>query len=102
MNGIQLYQRYLGISVRSQLQYRVSLLLQTLGQIMTIGLEFGGVWILFQRFGQLRGWSLAEAGMFYGTVSITFAIADALSTGFDKFGAMVKAGDCSICLLQTG
>src|ERR1044072_8210628 len=100
MNSVSLYFRYLGVSIRSQLQYRMSVVMQTLSQCMLIGVEFGGVWVLFDRFGQIRGWSLPEVAMFYGTVSITFAVADALATGFDRFGAMVKAGDFDRLLVR--
>jgi ABC-2 type transport system permease protein len=100
MNGVRLYFRYIGVSIRSQLQYRVSFVLQTLGQCGITAIEFIGVWALFNRFGELRGWSLEEAAMFYGVISITFALADAFARGFDQFGNMVKTGDFDRLLVR--
>jgi ABC-2 type transport system permease protein len=100
VNGLRLYFRYIGISIQSQLQYRVSFVLQTLGHGLTTAIEFLGVWALFNRFGQLRGWTLPEVAMFYGVISITFALADAIGRGFDQFASMVKAGDFDRVLLR--
>jgi ABC-2 type transport system permease protein len=100
MNGVRLYFRYIGVSIRGQLQYRGSFILQSLGHCAVTAIEFLGVWALFSRFGALRGWSLAEAAMFYGLISITFSIADAFARGFDLFGNMVKSGDFDRLLLR--
>lgn len=93
MNPLRLYARYAGISIRGQMQYRASFLMQAFGQFAVTGIEFAGVWALFDRFGSLRDWSLPEVAMFYGLIGVTFALADAISRGFDAFGNMVKAGD---------
>ena len=100
MNDLQLYFRYIGISIRSQMQYRVSFLLQSAGVFLATAVEFAGVWALFHRFGGLEGWSLPEVAVFYGTISITFAMADALARGFDQFAGMVKSGDFDRLLLR--
>jgi viologen exporter family transport system permease protein len=93
MNPLRLYFRYAGVSIRSQLQYRASFWMQTIGHFAVTGIEFGGIWALFDRFGTLRDWTLAETAMFYGLISVTFSIADAFARGFDLFGNMVKGGD---------
>ncbi|CAN5503228.1 ABC-2 family transporter protein [soil metagenome] len=100
MNALQLYSRYAGISLRAQMQYRVSFLMQTLGQFLITGMEFVGVWLLFHRFGQLKGWTLPEAAFLYGLISITWAIAESLGRGFDLFGETIKAGDFDRLLLR--
>ena len=40
MNGLALYFRYVSISIRSQLQYRASFIMQTLGHFLITGMEF--------------------------------------------------------------
>jgi ABC-2 type transport system permease protein len=100
MNGLHLYARYISISLRGQLEYRASFLMQALGQFVVTGLEFVAIWALFGRFGQIRGWTLGEAAFFYGLISITWSIADALSRGFDVFGQTVKNGDFDRVLLR--
>jgi ABC-2 type transport system permease protein len=100
MHAIHLYARYVSISLRGQMEYRASFLMQTFGQFLVTGIEFIGIWALFSRFGQIRGWTLGEAAFFYGLISITWSIADAITRGFDVFGTTVKNGDFDRVLLR--
>jgi ABC-2 type transport system permease protein len=72
----------------------------SLGHFLVTGIEFATIWILFDRFGGLRGWTLAEVGLFYGIVNTAFALSDAASRGFDLFGVMVRNGDFDRTLLR--
>ena len=100
MNGLTLYGRYLGISLRSQMQYRASAIMQAFGSMVTIATEFTAVWALFDRFGSLRGWSLYEIMLFYGSVNVAFALAEASARGFDNFSYMIRGGDFDRILLR--
>ena len=100
MNSLQLYLTYLATSLRSQMQYRASFLMQTIGHGAITVIEFFGIWALFQRIETLDGWSLPEVAVFYGFVNLSFAIADALGRGFDLFGNMVKSGDFDRLLVR--
>lgn len=100
LDGLRLYFRYLGISVRSQMQYKASFIMLALGHLAVTGIEFIGVWALFDRFGSLEGWTLPEVALFYGLVNVAFAFSDATSRGFDLFGNMVKSGDFDRLLLR--
>ena len=95
-----LYFRYLSISIRGQMQYKVSFLMMSFGHLLITGLEFLALWALFDRFGNLKGWTLPEAAFFYGLVNVSFAIADALARGFDVFAHFVKSGDFDRLLLR--
>src|SRR5262245_31841541 len=100
MHAIRLYVRYASLSLRGQMEYRASFLMQAGGQFLVTSVEFLGIWALFDRFGQIRGWTLGEIAFFYGLISITWSIADALSRGFDVFGTTVKNGDFDRLLLR--
>ncbi|HLL23518.1 MAG TPA: ABC-2 family transporter protein [Kofleriaceae bacterium] len=100
MNALRLYGRYLGISIESQLQYRASVIMQSIGVFTITAVEFLAILALFDRFGQIRGWQLPEVALFYGMISISWAIADALGRGFEMFGTTVKAGDFDRVLLR--
>ena len=97
---MRLWARYLAISLRAQMQYRSAFFFSSLGQFLATGIEFAGIWVLFSRFGGLRDWSLWEVALFYGVVNVSFAIADAFSTGFDSFGQAVKRGEFDRLLLR--
>jgi len=47
------------------------------GVFFSTGIEFLGVAALFLRFGSIRGWTLAQIAVFYGKISIAFALAKA-------------------------
>ncbi len=100
MNPARLYLRYLGISVRSQMQYRCSFVTRCLGQFVFTSIDLLGMWALFARFRSLRGWCFAEAALFYGIVRVAFAIADGFARGFDVFDQMVKSGEFDRLLLR--
>ena len=99
-DAIHLYVRYIGISIRSQMQYRASFLMHAIGRFLITSIDILGIWALFSRFGSLRGWRLAEVALFYGMVKTAFAIADAFSRGFDLFAGMVKTGRFDRLLLR--
>jgi ABC-2 type transport system permease protein len=101
MNALRLYGRFVGLSVRAQMQYRVSFVLMSVGQFVVTGVEFLGVWALFRRFGDLVPWSLAEVAFFYGMVNAAFAVTDCIARGFDLFGAQfVKTGNFDRVLIR--
>ena len=100
MNGLRLYFRYAGVSLRSQLQYRASMIMQSLGAFVITGVEMLAIWALFARFGHIRGWTLPEIALFYGLISISWALCDAIGRGFEVFGTLLKAGDVDRLLLR--
>ena len=99
--GLAMYWRLAVISIKAQMQYKASFFLSSLAQFLSTGIEVAGIWALFTRFGRLEYWNVAEVCFFYGTVNVSFAIADALSTGFDQFGNLyVKNGNFDRLLLR--
>jgi ABC-2 type transport system permease protein len=92
MNGLAMYRRYAAASLRGQLQYRASFVLTAIAVVCQTGIEFVGIVALFDRFGEIQGWTLPEIAVFYGMISITWAVCDSIARGFDTFDQMVKAG----------
>jgi ABC-2 type transport system permease protein len=103
-NGIgpvALYLRLVSQSVRAQLQYRMSFALMTFGSLVTSGVEVLGIWALFERFGMLGPWRLAQVAFLYGLVNAAFAVAEGLARGFDVFGReFVRTGAFDRVLLR--
>jgi len=99
-DALQLYGRYVMVSLRGQMQYRASFIMLSVGTFVSSGIEFIGVWVMFERFGQLRGWHFAEVALFYGMISLAFALAEAATRGFDTFADMVRTGEFDRVLLR--
>jgi ABC-2 type transport system permease protein len=100
MDSIRLYFRYVGMSLRGQMQYRASFVLMTAGNFFITFIEFIGIWVLFSRFGSLKGWSLSEIALFYGLISSGYALSEAFGRGFDMFAAQVISGEFDRSLLR--
>ena len=100
LDSIRVYGRYVSISIRSQMQYKASFIMMAVGQLLITAIEFLGLWALFARFGNLRGWTLAEVALFYGMINVAFAVAEAIARGFDTFPALVKSGEFDRLLLR--
>jgi ABC-2 type transport system permease protein len=100
-NALALYLRMIALSVRAQLQYRVSFLLMAFGSFVASVVEAIGIWALFERFGMLGEWRLAQVAFLYGLVNAAFASCEALGRGFDVFARdFVKTGAFDRLLLR--
>ncbi len=100
LDSVRLYFRLIGISIRSQMQYRASFLLYMVGNLLVTFVEFVTILVLFARFGTLRGWGLGEVAMFYGVINVSYAISEALGRGFDMFFLQVNTGEFDRTLLR--
>jgi len=82
------------------MEYRASFLIRAIAQFVVTGVEFLGLVALFERFGHIEGWTLPQVGLFYGIVSVAFAIAEAIPRGFDVFPNLIKSGDFDRILIR--
>src|SRR5687767_13197353 len=73
VRSMSLYFKYLSIMFKSQLQYRTSFWLLTAGQFFIPFTVFAGLYFMFERFGQLRGWSFFEVALCYGIIHMAFS-----------------------------
>ncbi|HEY5107732.1 MAG TPA: ABC-2 family transporter protein [Caulobacteraceae bacterium] len=100
-HALRLYRHYAAASIRAQAQYPASLAMLTFGQFLGALTEFIAIWALFARFGRIQGWRFGEVAIFYGVVNVAFAVADAITRGFDIFGPeFVKTGAFDRLLLR--
>ena len=100
LDSLHLYRSYIAVSVRAQMQYRASFVMRSAGHFLVTGIEFLGFVALFQRFGQIQGWTLPQMGLFYGMISLAFATTEAVMRGFDMFPNLIKSGDFDRYLLR--
>ena len=101
-HNLNIYRRLLSVQFRSQLQYRVSFLLDLVGTGFITATEFGSIALVLQRFDNLQGWQLPEIAFLYGLVEISFGLMDMLFSGFDPpdFGQRVRLGTFDQLLLR--
>jgi ABC-2 type transport system permease protein len=100
MSAVGLYFRYLGVTLRGKMEYRWSFVMMAFGSFVIAVGEVAAIWVMFSRFGSLRGWTLPQVAFFYGGVNISIALAEAIFRGFDLFSNMVRKGDFDRVLLR--
>ena len=60
IDDLGLYLRYIVISIRGQMQYRASFIMESIASVCFLqAIIFLGIVVLFSRFDNLQGWSLA-------------------------------------------
>ena len=99
---ILIYWRLISVQIRSQVQYRLSFVFDTLSTGLTAVLAFLSLSFVIQRFGSIAGWSLGEVGFLYGMVEAAFGLMDMIFSGFDpaNFGRQVRLGRFDQLLLR--
>lgn len=97
---MRLYFKYMSILFKSQMQYRTSFLLLCVGQFFVPFAVFAGVYFLFERFGELRGWTFHETALCYGVIHMAFSIAECFVRGFDAFSRLIVRGDFDRLLVR--
>ncbi|SDZ35859.1 ABC-2 type transport system permease protein [Evansella caseinilytica] len=97
---MNLYFNYLLILFKSQMQYRTSFWLLTAGQFLVPFSLFAGLYFLFERFGQIRGWDFFEVALCFAVIHMAFAVSECFARGFDTFSSLVRTGDFDRLLVR--
>ena len=99
---LNIYRRLISISIRGQLQYRVSFVFDILATAMITALGFGTIALVLQRFDNIAGWTVYEVAFLFGMAESAFGIIDMIFSGFDPpyFGRRVRLGSFDQLLLR--
>ncbi len=101
MNGaLKLYKHYMSINIRSAMQYKTSFWLMVTGQFLVSFNVFLGIYFMFQRFSNVKGFSYSEVILCYGIVLMQFSLAEMYARGFDTFSGMVRSGNFDRVLVR--
>ncbi|MBS0616226.1 MAG: ABC-2 family transporter protein [Verrucomicrobia bacterium] len=95
-----LYWKLIRVAIRSQMQYPASFLMLTVSHFFGTLVDILAIWVLFDRFQMIQGWTLPEVGLIYGMVHMGFAISEITGRSFDTFYLIVKQGDFDRFLLK--
>lgn len=82
------------------MQYRTSFLLLSIGQFFTPFFVFSGIYFMFQRFGNIKGWSFFEVALCFSVIHMSFSLSECFSRGFDSFSSLVINGDFDRVLVR--
>lgn len=100
IDSMRLYMRYVSINVRCAMQYKTSLLLMMMGQLLVSFSTFFGIHFMFMRFSNVKGYTYSEVLLCYAIVLMEFSLAEMFARGFDTFGGMVRRGEFDRVLVR--
>lgn len=95
-----IYAALASASVREQLSYRRSFLLEMLGKLIGTGIELAALFFLFEKVESIGGWSKWEVIYLYGVASISLGIAELLTTGLEAMPELVRTGTMDGLLIR--
>jgi ABC-2 type transport system permease protein len=95
-----LYLRLVGARLRSQLQYRASLALESVGQALVGLLDFAAILVLFHNVPALGEWTVAEVALLFGLSGLAFSLTDAATGNLDRLPQLIRDGNFDLVLVR--
>lgn len=95
-----IYFKYIKMLLKTWLQYRIAMWLTILGQFFVSFFLFLGMYLLFERFGTISGWTFGEVAICFAVIQTSFAISECFARGFDMFSNFIIKGEFDRVLLR--
>lgn len=87
-----LYLKYLKMLLKAEMAYRTSFILLSIGQFFVPFTVFIGFTMLFEKFGNIKGYSFYEMALCYSVAHFAFAFSECFIRGFDSFSSLIREG----------
>lgn len=101
MKTIRLYLHAMAMLMKSQFEYPVSFILQTLAQLIMEGGEMLAVILIIDRFDRVNQWEAGDLFFFFGIMSITFYLTEIFGRGITgNFPWLIRTGQMDTLLLR--
>ncbi|WP_051451771.1 ABC transporter permease [Actinospica robiniae] len=85
---------------RSVWQYRTSLVLTGLGQMLTTSLDLIAIFVLYSQVTVLGGFTLPQTLYLYGTTRLAFALSDLVASGVENLADSIRLGTFDLVLIR--
>lgn len=94
--------RLLWFQIRSNMQYRLSFLLDLINIVIFGSMQFLSLALVFDRFETLGGWTLGEVAFLWSIGEMGFGVNQILFNGFDPkiFSQHIRVGSLDLMLLR--
>lgn len=86
--------------LRTAMEYKASFLMTFFGQTLTSLASFLAIYILFERFHSVEGYTFSEVLLCHSSIYMGFSITEILLRGFDTFSREVSTGSFDRLLLR--
>jgi ABC-2 type transport system permease protein len=85
---------------RSAWQYRTSLLLTGVAQLLTGSLDLVALLVIYSQVHTLAGFTLPETLYLYGTTRVAFALSDLVASGIETVSTSIRLGTFDLVLIR--
>lgn len=93
MRTLRLLLRIVGTNLRSRMEYRYSFLMSYVVQVFSRTFEFLTIWVMLDRFRQIRGWEYWEVMLLYVLNLISFGLAGVINPPMRRLDRLIQQGD---------
>lgn len=99
---IELYFRLIASRIRAQMQYRLSFVMDVIGNFFSNLTDLAALFVMFTQATALGGWSLGEVAFLYGLSSVSFALHELFQGAFDNdvFAVYIQRGQFDQMLIR--
>ena len=97
---MSLYFKYFKIHFKSELQYKVSFILSFISQFFVFFSYYFTILCLFDKFSNLKGFTLYEVLLTFGIIQFGFAVCETFFRGIDQFDKLIVDGSFDRLLLR--
>ncbi len=89
---VRLYFKYLGMMIKSQLEYRKTFILLAFSQMFSSFTCLAAIYFMFDKFGNINGYKFEEVIICFIVSFFAFSIVECLFRGLDKFEDIISDG----------
>jgi ABC-2 type transport system permease protein len=97
---MRVYLALISASLRTQLAYRRSFLLELAGRLVITGLELAAVFVLFSHIDELAGWARHEVIYLFAIGSLSLGLTELLTDGLKDMPELVRRGGLDRLLVR--
>lgn len=97
---MHLYKEYLSIILKSRMEYKASFVMYSIGIFLSSFSVFVGIFFMFQRFTNVKGFVYSEVLLCYGIFLMGYTLSEMFARGFDAFAGQVRRGEFDRILLR--
>jgi len=97
---MKLYFKSLKLHLKSMLEYKASFIISFLSQILTFFSYYFIILALFNKFDNIKGFSLYEVLLCFSIIQFGFAFCEVFARGIDKFDRLIINGEFDRILIR--
>lgn len=97
---MKLYIKSLELHLKSMLEYKTSFIISFISQILYMFTQYFVIIALFDKFGNIKGFTLYEVFLCFGIIHFGYSMAECFGRGIDQFDKLIIRGEFDRILLR--